>query len=173
MNLLDIILILIVLSFIYKGAQQGITYMIGQAIGIIAGVLIASRVFDDLARLIQPLFLGNYAIAAIFSFVLIFGIINELLGLILNTLNVFGFLRNLPIFGTLDKWIGALLGLFVGNLILGVILFFLLRIPSHTFLDELLRTSSLVPLFINFATWFIALFPQDFKILPTVIEKDF
>src|SRR3989339_626464 len=172
MNLLDVILILIVLAFVYKGAQQGIAYMLGQAVGIIVGVLIASRIFDDLAHLIKPLFLGNYAIAAIFSFVLIFEIINELLGLILSALNVFGFLRNLPIFSTLDKWLGALLGLFVGNLILGVILFFLLRTPTNTSLDELLGTSSLTPLFINFAAWFIALVPNDFKMLPTVIEKE-
>lgn len=171
MNLLDIILVLILLSFVYKGAKQGIAYMIGQALGIMIGILIASRIFDEVARFIQPLFLDNYTIAAIFSFIVIFQIINELLGLILNVINIFAFWQHLPIFSTLDKWIGALLGLFVGNLIIGVVLYFLIHTPTHTFLDQLLAGSTLTPLFINFASFLIAFFPDEFKALPSLIEK--
>lgn len=174
MNLLDVILFIIMIAFVYKGAKQGIAYMIGQAIGIIIGVLVASRVFDDLAKILLPLFLGNYAISALFSFVLVFQVLNEMLGFLMRKLNIFSFLDHLPIistFGTLETWIGGLLGLFVGNLILGVILYFLTRISLSPTIDELLQTSLLTPLLIHFSGWFIALFPPDFKALPSIIKE--
>jgi len=174
MNLLDIFLFLVLLAFIYKGTQQGIAYMVGQAIGIIIGVLIASRIFDDLARLLQPLFLGNFQVAAVFSFVVIFQVINELLGLLLRSLNILSSIKSFPLinsFETIDRWVGALLGLFVGNLILGVILYFLVHTPIYPTFDELLLTSNLTPLFIRFASWFTILFPPEFQELPSLITQ--
>ena len=174
MNLLDVTLILILIAFIYRGTQQGIAYMVGQAIGIIWGVLIASRLFDDVAILLQPLFLGNYAVSAIFSFIIIFQIINEFLGLVLKKLNILDFIKQFPLikdFETVDKWVGALLGIFVGNLIIGVILFFLSRTPTSPVMKELLITSSLTPLFVDFASWYTTLFPIAFKELPSVLTK--
>ena len=170
MNLLDVFLILIVLAFIYKGSQQGITYMVGQIVGIIVGVLVASRLFDDVGKFIQPLFLGNYPVAALTSFVIIFEIINELMGIILKAFKVLAFIATLGMYHTLDKWGGALLGLFAGNLIIGVIMFFLTRISVSPSLDLLVQNSSLVPLFIQFATWFIVLFPEEFRNLPSIIK---
>ena len=174
MNLLDVTLILILIAFIYRGTQQGIAYMVGQAIGIVWGVLIASRLFDDMANLLLPLFLGNYGVAAVFSFIVIFQIINEFLGLALKKLNILSFIKRFPLvknFDTVDKWVGALLGIFVGNLIIGVILFFLTRTPLYPEFDELLKTSSLTPLFLDFASWYTTLFPTAFKELPSVLTK--
>ena len=174
MNLLDVLLLLILFAFVYKGSKQGIAYMVGQAIGVMIGVLVASRLFDDFARLIQPLFLGNYDIAALFSFVLLFQIINEFLGFLLKSTGLFDFLKHLPLidrFDTIDMWTGALLGLFVGNLILGIVLYFLTRNSLTPWFDQLLQTSTLTPLFINFASWFIVFFPPEFKQLPSIITK--
>ena len=174
MNLLDIILFFALIGFVYKGAKQGIAYMVGQALGIMIGVLIASRLFDDLANLVKPLFLGNYDIAALVSFVFAFQFINEALGYALRAYRVLAFLETLPViqnFETLDKWGGALLGLFVGNLIIGIVLFFLARNSFSPSMDHLLATSNMTPHFIDFAGWFTELFPSEFKELPSVITK--
>lgn len=173
MNLLDVIIVLILLFSIYKASKNGLTYLLGQSFGLCLALLAAAYAFSPVANFIKPVFLGNYAVSAFFSFLVIFLFIEEFIGLIFKALDIFAFLRKWWIVKeteTLGKWVSAFLGFLVSSLILGVLLFFLSRNSLGSSMNELFTTSLIAPNIINSASWLTPLFSQEFQNLPSILN---
>ena len=85
-TLLDVILLLVLFGFVMFGFMTGLIHALGALIGVVAGTAVASRVFVPLADKYSYFFAGNENVAKIVIFILVFVIVNRLVGLLFSSL---------------------------------------------------------------------------------------
>ncbi len=122
MLLVDIVLFLILLGFIGAGAKDGFVHTLGRMIGAVIGFVVAKAYylkFGSFLGLFMPSAWANFI-----SFALLFILITRLMGFLLKLADgAFSILKVLPFLKSIDKILGAFLGLVEGVLIMGGILF--------------------------------------------------
>jgi membrane protein required for colicin V production len=116
MNWLDIVIIIVVVSLGIAGLRQGLIRTVFGIAGLIGGIFLAGRYYDELAARLFPsaAIWGNiaaYAIIAIATLV-VAGVIGWLLAKLVN----------FAALGWLDKLVGCILGVVIGGLLCAAIL---------------------------------------------------
>jgi membrane protein required for colicin V production len=116
MNWLDIVVIIVVVSLGIAGLRQGLIRTVFGIAGLIGGIFLAGRYYDELAARLFPsaAIWGNiaaYAIIAIATLV-VAGVIGWLLAKLVN----------FAALGWLDKLVGCILGVVIGGLLCAAIL---------------------------------------------------
>lgn len=124
MLLIDIVLFLVLLGFIGAGAKDGFIHTLGRMIGAVLGFVIAKAYYIKFGAVLG-LFMPS-AWANFISFALLFILITRLMGFLLKLADgAFSILKMLPFLKSIDKILGAFLGLVEGILIMGGIFFVL------------------------------------------------
>ncbi|PIY96963.1 MAG: hypothetical protein COY66_02215 [Candidatus Kerfeldbacteria bacterium CG_4_10_14_0_8_um_filter_42_10] len=166
MTFLDWILIILLISFIFSGFKGGLIYSLGTLLGIVVGALVAGRLYEPLAGLV-----GNDANwAKIAAFLLVFVVVNQLIGLIFYVINkVVKIAMIIPFLGLINRLGGAIFGFIEGILFLGISLFFITRFDLADKIVEILGDSSLVPMFARIGKALAFLLPEVVKGLDLVI----
>ncbi len=118
MTLLDAILLFSIISFAGLGWKLGIIKAGGYLVAVLLGAFVAGRFYEPVAELVGG---GNFARVASFAFIgfLVTRIVKFLIWLIDKAFNV---LAVIPFTSTLNRLIGALLGLAGSMLALGLLL---------------------------------------------------
>lgn len=120
MLLVDLILIVLLLAFAASGYQKGFVVTLGQLIGAVIGFLVAragSPAFGAVVGIFLP---GRAGLAQFIAFVLIFLIIDRLVGWVFGLAEaVIGILTRLPILSTINHLLGAIIGLAEGFVLIG------------------------------------------------------
>ena len=166
MSIFDFILILIVFGFVWYGFWFGFIRRIGGLLGVAMGALLASRFYPLLAPQITFLVGGSVIVSQIVSFVLLYIIFNRLTAFVFGLLDkVVGIFTKLPGLKTINRIIGAFLGLVEGSLTVGLLLFFVAKLG----VGGLLAKSQVAPHLINVAKVLLPLLPKALKELQTVI----
>lgn len=116
MNWLDIVIIVVVASLGIAGLRQGLIRTVFGIAGLIGGIFLAGRYYDELAALLFPSSatwanIAAYAIIAIATLV-VAGVIGWLLAKLVN----------FAALGWLDKLVGLILGVVIGGLLCAAIL---------------------------------------------------
>ena len=116
MNWLDIVIIVVVAALGIAGLRQGLIRTVFGIAGLIGGIVLAGRYYDELAALLFPssAIWGNiaaYAIIAIATLV-VAGVIGWLLAKLVNFVAL----------GWLDRLVGVILGVVIGGLLCAAIL---------------------------------------------------
>jgi membrane protein required for colicin V production len=116
MNWLDIVIIIVVVSLGIAGLRQGLIRTVFGIAGLIGGIFLAGRYYDELAARLFPsaAIWGNiaaYAIIAIATLV-VAGVIGWLLAKLIN----------FAALGWLDKFMGFILGVVIAGLLCAAIL---------------------------------------------------
>jgi len=169
MTLFDLILILIVFGFIWFGFWFGLVYAVGGLVGLIVGVAVASRYFDDIAQKVLFLFGGNVNLAKIVCFLVLYIIVNRLVGFVFFIIDrILRPITHLPFLKTINRLGGALIGFVTGALTVGLLLYFVIRFPLP-WLIELIEKSKLAQYFINLAKLLLPLLPEILKKIEAVI----
>jgi len=169
MTIFDLILILIIFGFVWFGFWYGLIYEVGGILGIIFGVLLASRWYNVLAEKILFLFGGNINLARIICFLVLFVIIWRLIHLLFKLLDrIVNFLTFIPFLKTINRLGGAILGFFEGAFILGLILFFISRFPVGKIADWI-ANSDFARLLIRIAKILWPLLPLTLKQVKSII----
>jgi membrane protein required for colicin V production len=168
MTLFDLILILIVFGFIWFGFWFGLVYALGGLAGLIVGAAVASRYYDEVAKWIS--FISkNENLTKIISFLIVYIVINRLVGFIFFILDrIIRPIINLPFLKTINRLGGAIFGLVTGVLTVGLILYFVSRIPLE-WLTSLIEKSKTSSYFIELAKVLLPLLPEVLKKLKSVI----
>ena len=165
-TLVDVILIAAVLIFAVVGFVLGLIHAVGSLAGLVLGVWLAGRYFMPLADWLTPIILGHSGVAKVIAFVLLFIIVNRLVGLLFYLLEkAFHLLAIIPFLGSINKIAGLLLGLVEGILITGLVIYIIAKfIPDIPWLIDNLNNSQVA----HWLVWSVQLFSF---LLPQALEK--
>ncbi|MBU1487804.1 CvpA family protein [bacterium] len=166
MNWLDITFLVIIGINGLLGLWRGLIREVFTLLGIVGGVLIASRTYELTLPFVER-FIANPNLAKIVSFILIFliaAILIHILGVAISKLFKTLFL------GWLDRIFGLLFGLVKGVAIVLIVILLLSKFPLGNS-EKLLESSIVVPYAFILLEFFLPLLPEDFsgilqKLLP-------
>jgi len=174
MTILDIILLLILFGFICFGLGHGLIYTIGSILGVIIGTWVGGLYYEKLADLALPLFSGNSNLAKVVCFLVIFLVVCKIVGFIFYLLDkIFKFISIIPFLKSINRLLGAILGLLEGMVVLGLIFYFYSKYPFWLFFNDLITNSQLVPYFLKIAKILLPLLPQVLKQIEPILNYKF
>ena len=171
MAYIDVILIVILSGFVSYGLFFGLIRSLGVLVGVIVGAILASRFYLIAFNFVEPIFFGFGNLGKVLIFVILFSLINRVVGLGFYFLEkVFNVISIIPFLKTINRLAGAILGFFAGGLSIGLVLYV---ISKYTLLDYFigrwLVDSSLTPMFLKFNDLLLPLLPEMLKALKSLI----
>jgi membrane protein required for colicin V production len=170
MTLFDLILLLILGGFVAYGLWFGLIHMLGVLIGTIAGAFLAARWYDDVASWLGFLFGGRENLAKVICFLILFIIINRLVGLVFWLVDkIFSFLKIIPFLSTINRLLGAVFGFLEGVLVLGLTLYLAERYPIGDWFVNYLADSRVAHYFITVGKILMPLLPEVLKQIKSMI----
>ena len=173
MTLIDIILLILLGGFVLFGFWFGIIHSLGALFGVLIGAGISTRYFETVTQWIHPYSGGPINVVRIVVFIILFILINRLVGFVFYVLDkTFRFALMLPFLAGFNRLGGAVIGLVEGALVLGLILYFSEAYPiSDKYAKMILEQSSVAHYLLNTAKILMPLLPQAMKDLESVIFK--
>ncbi len=120
MILVDIVLLLIILSFVGRGWRSGFVEALGELIGAVIAFVVARYFAPGLGQILVLLMPGRLGLAQFIGFVIVFIIVIRLVGWLFTLADkILKIITSLPIISSVNKIIGAILGLFTGIVLVG------------------------------------------------------
>jgi uncharacterized membrane protein required for colicin V production len=157
MSIFDIILLVILAGFIFYGLFFGLIRTLGSLVGVAVGLWLTFVFYLSVFDWLKNLFLGHETLGKIITFIVLFTLINRLIGFIFAILDrTFDLLSIIPFLKTINRLAGAILGFVEGGLILGLILLGI----SYTSYGSWLTYSQVAPSLIKFAKVILPLVPE-------------
>jgi membrane protein required for colicin V production len=157
MNALDIVIGIILVFGLVRGIFRGLMEEVASIIGIFGGIYGAVFYYPAAAGFLGR-WIHNSAYANIIGFLLIFGLIFFLVGLLGVLIK---YLLNIASLGWFDRMCGAGFGVVKGILIVSVLLFALTTfLPTGT---PIIKTSRLAPHVAVITESLVKIIPQDLK----------
>lgn len=170
MTLFDLILLLILGGFVLYGLWFGLIHTLGVLVGTIAGAFLAARWYAPVADWTGFLFGGHENLAKVVCFLILFIIINRLVGLLFWLIDkIFSFLKIVPFLGTINRLLGAVFGFLEGVLVLGLTLYVAERYPLGDWFINSLADSKIAHYFITLGKVLKPLLPEVLKQLKSLI----
>jgi uncharacterized membrane protein required for colicin V production len=169
-TLVDVVLILIIFGFISAGFFLGLIRSIGALIGLVIATFISGRYFMPLAVWLTPILRGNQPLARVIAFTIIFILINRIVSFIFKWINtIFNFISFVPFFKTINKFGGAILGLFEGILTLGVFIYVIAKfMPEAGLIISGLSGSKIAHYLVFISSLLIKVLPEAFEKIQTI-----
>lgn len=156
MPIFDIILLIILAGFVFYGLFFGLIRTLGSLLGAVIGLWLTFVFYLTVFEWLQNLFFGHDLAGKIITFIILFTLINRLIGFIFAILDrTFDLLSVIPFLKTINRLAGAALGLIEGGLVLGLILLFV----SQSSFGSWLNGSQVAPFFIKFTKVILPLLP--------------
>jgi uncharacterized membrane protein required for colicin V production len=162
LTILDGIFLVILAGFVFYGLFFGLIRTIGTFAGVLLGAVIASRTYLLVFAWIQPVYFGYNNLGKVLTFIIIFSLVNRLVGFLFYLLDrAFHLIAILPFLKTFNRLGGAVLGFFTGSLILGLFIFVIGKyaLITHWF-GAWLAGSTLAPFFLKVNNLLLPLLPE-------------
>ena len=164
MILFDIILLIILGGFVLYGLWFGLIHSIGVLVGTIAGAYFAARWYDPVASWREFYFGGHANLARVICFLLIFALVDRLVGLLFWLVDkVFSILKIIPFLGLANRLLGAALGFAEGVLVLGLTLYVAERYPLGDWFTTSLADSKVAHYLIDVGSILTPFLPEVLK----------
>ncbi len=159
MFIIDLILLFTWAGFVFYGLFFGLIRTLGSLLGVVAGTWVASLFYLELFSLIESWFFGLDNLGKIISFIFLFLIANRLVRLVFVLLDkAFSIFSIIPFMTTFNRVSGAILGLFEGALVLGVLLY--LAVEHLPWIPFEVSESLIVPYLLDFVRLLVPLLSQ-------------
>ncbi len=150
----DLILILIIFSFVLFGLWFGLIHALGGLLGTLVGSIVAAKYYKRW---------GTTNLSQVISFIILFTLGSRIVGFIFYGIEKLLRVANLlPGIKTINRIAGGILGLAEGAIIIGVTLVFATRLPFPALITAVGR-SELAQFLIGVGTTVLPLFPQVLK----------
>jgi membrane protein required for colicin V production len=154
MNWLDIVIIVVAVLLGIVGLRQGIIKTVFGIAGLIGGIVLAGRYYDELAAVLSPsgatwVNIAAYAIILIATLI-VAGVIGRLVAKLVH----------LVLLGWLDRLVGCILGVFIGGLLCAAILAIVVKYYPGT--EAVISQSGLARFLMERFPLLLALLPGDF-----------
>jgi membrane protein required for colicin V production len=157
MNWLDIVIIIVAVLLGLAGLRQGIIRTVFGIAGLIGGIVLAGRYYDDLARLFSS---SGATWASIVAYAIILIATVVVAGLVGHFV---ARLVSLAALGWLDRLIGFILGLFVGALLCAAVLAIVVKLfPGAV---GTVSQSALARFLMSQVPLLLALLPREFSFI--------
>lgn len=162
MSLFDIIIIVILFSFVWQGFRSGAVGAIGSIVGVIVGIWAGSFFIPQLAPQIQRwLNTDNLALTRVLAFVLIFILVNIAIAIVVKIVNMV--FHIIPFINLFNKIFGALFGLVAGALAVAVFVYIINLFPISTAIVSSVDKSAI-------ADWALRLSAVITPLIPDAVE---
>jgi len=171
MTILDAILLIILAGFVFYGLFFGLIRTLGSLVGIVAGAWLASHFYLQIFSWAEDLFFGYDNLGKVLTFIILFTIINRLVGFAFSLLDkTFNIISIIPFLKTINRLAGAIFGFLEGALVLGLILYVASRYAfiEHWFGGWLVN-SEIAPFLLQFVEFLKPLLPEILKRLKSLI----
>jgi membrane protein required for colicin V production len=157
MNWLDIVIIVVAVLLGIVGLRQGIIKTVFGIAGLIGGIVLAGRYYDELAAVLSPsgatwVNIAAYAIILIATLI-VAGVIGRLVAKLVH----------LVLLGWLDRLVGCVLGVFIGGLLCAAILAIVVKYYPGT--EAVISQSGLARFLMERFPLLLALLPGDFDFI--------
>ncbi len=171
MTFFDVVLILIMLAFAFRGFAMGLIRMLGSLAGTLVGAFVASYFYLSFFNLIGSWFNGFENLAKVVCFLVLFIIASNIVVMIFSMLDkTYNFLSIIPFLKTINRLCGAILGFVVGALILGLILYVVAKYAGvSTLLGTWLIHSKITPFLLILAKILMPILSFSLKSLKSII----
>jgi membrane protein required for colicin V production len=171
MSIFDVILVIILSGFVFYGLFFGLIRTFGTFLGVIVGAVIASRFYLPIASWLEPFFFGYNNLGKVIVFILVFSLVNRLVGFAFYLLDrAFNILSIIPFLKTINRLGGLALGFLTGSLALGLVLYVASKYSIlESFFGHWLQNSEVAPFLIKFASLLLPLLPEFLKKLQSLI----
>src|SRR3989338_796042 len=143
MIIIDIILLIIILGAFIYGWQTGLIKAIGSLIGLVVGIILASRYFELVADWFLPLFKQNENLAKIAGFLAIFLSANIIIGILVTMLQ--GIFKIIPFLTTINRLAGAVIAIVAAIFSLGFLIIMIDKFPFNEFITKYFYNSQIFP----------------------------
>ena len=128
MLLVEIILIIILASFVLGGVKSGFFLTLGRLLGAVVGFVIARATYAWVGGLLALIMPGHAGIASFLAFLFIFILVDRLIGLVFHLLShLFNLATFIPFTKTIGRILGGILGFFEGVVLVGSCVYLILR----------------------------------------------
>lgn len=166
LSILDLILILVVFVFIAFGFTMGLVQSIGALVGVVIGTWLAGVYYEPIGSWFESVFLGSAVAARVVSFILIFTIVNRLVGLVFWLVNkIFNLISIIPFAKSLNRILGALLGLAEAVLTIGMMIYFTTQLAPVDWWQAAVEGSKIAKLLVDLASILTPLLPEIVKMV--------
>lgn len=164
-------MLFILAGFVFYGLFFGLIRAIGSLAGVIAGVWAAVHYYLPAYAWAKDLFFGYDTIGKVITFILLFTIINRLLGLAFSLLDrTFHLLSIIPFLKTINRLGGAIFGFLEGGLVLGLIIFVLEKnFLLGGWFASIFSNSRVVPYLVKFIEALAPILPEALAKLKFII----
>lgn len=170
MALFDLILLIIVLGFVLAGFWFGVIQAFGAVIGLVFGAYLAGQLYEPWAQTFQWVFLGNLNVARVVIFIVIFTVVNRLIGLVFWFLEkIFHIVAVIPFLKTINRLAGAVLGFVEGVVVVGAALYLTSKYQFPEWYTTALAESKFAPMLLAAAATVIPLLPDALKKLQSYV----
>lgn len=157
----DLILILILFSFVLFGLWFGLIHAIGGLLGTVIGAIVASRYYKRW---------GVTNLAQVISFIVLFTLGSRITAFIFYGIEkLLKVASILPGIKTINRLAGGLLGLAEGAIVVGVALVFMTKFPFPWLITAVGR-SEIAQFVMGIGTTVLPFFPQAFKQIQEVTQ---
>ncbi len=130
MSFIDIIILVILALFIWKGIKLGLIEAIGGIIGLFVGIYLAGLYYDEAAEMLEDLLFSSQVLATILGFLLVFILVNRGVALIFWIIDkIFHIIAIIPGLKSLNHLLGGVFGLLEGIIFIGIIIYVLSFFP--------------------------------------------
>ncbi len=166
MSIIDVIFLIILASFVFYGLFFGLIRTLGSLIGLVVGLWLTLIFYLTVFGWAKNLFFGHELAGKIIIFIVVFTLINRLIGFVFALLDrTFDLISVIPFLKTINRLAGAVLGFVEGGLALGLILLFI----SQTSFSGWLAGSKAAPFLISYPKAIMPLLPGLFNKLKTMM----
>lgn len=156
MSIFDVILLIILAGFVFYGLFFGLIRTLGSLVGLVVGLWLTIIFYLTVFDWVKNLFFGHELAGKVITFIVLFTLINRLIGFIFVLLDrTFDLISIIPFLKTINRLAGAALGFIEGGLVLGLALLFI----SETAFSGWLAASKVAPFLIGFAKAIMPLLP--------------
>jgi len=156
MTIFDIILLIILFGFVFYGLFFGLIRTLGSLLGAVIGLWLTFIFYLTVFGWVKNLFFGHELAGEIITFIVLFTLINRLIGFIFALIDrAFDLISIIPFLKTINRLTGAVLGFVEGGLVLGLILLYI----SQSSFGGWLNGSKVAPFLISFAKVITPLLP--------------
>jgi uncharacterized membrane protein required for colicin V production len=169
-TLVDVVLILILFSFIATGFFLGLIRSIGALVGLVAGTWVAGHYFYLFSEWLNPIFWGRETTARIVSFFIIFIIVNRLTVILFHFIDkAFSLLAFIPFMKTINRFGGVILGTAEGILTVGIAIYVIAKLmPESVLVTQSLDNSQIAHYLVAISEFLTALLPGAFAKIKSV-----
>ena len=171
MPLVDIILLVLIGSFALAGLWFGFVHTLGSLVGTLVGAYLASRYYEPLADWLITWTGWSPNAARVVMFIVAFIIINRLVGLVFWIIDkVLSIVTRLPFISSINRLLGFILGIAEGVITVGLVIFFIERIPLSNHIMGYIAVSKVAPMVAGVAAILWPLLPEAFRMLQSTVD---